>query len=159
MRNHQPVQLSLWPRKSPAEVSRTSAHGSGRPAALDPGRDAALGLLFRVLEVSVLMGLPFELRLSGALAYCLGLLSWPREPLGLLPSHPGLCPGCLQACCLLTPVFLLPLLPPTSIPLWGMLAPCGPQPAASTGILSDSQTPGLRTQRLRWGFEDPGLEP
>lgn len=105
------------------------------------------------------LSLPFELRLSGALAYCLGLLSWPREPLGLLPSHPGLCPGCLQACCLLTPVFLLPLLPPTSIPLWGMLAPCGPQPAASTGILSDSQTPGLRTQRLRWGFEDPGLEP
>lgn len=59
MRNHQPVQLSPWPRKSPAEVSGTSAHGSSRPAALDPGRDVALGRVSMPPKVLPSISLPF----------------------------------------------------------------------------------------------------
>lgn len=79
------MQLSLWPRKSPAEVLGTSAHGSSRPAALDPGRDAGLAACVHVTQFSALVSLPFGLQLNKALA---------------LPGSPFLAPGAQGPPCL-----------------------------------------------------------
>lgn len=64
------MQLSPWPRKSPAEVLGTSARGS-RLAALDSGRDLDC----------VPSCLPFELQLNKALVY------WPGSSFLALGVH------------------------------------------------------------------------
>lgn len=77
MRSHQPAQLSPWPRRSPVEASRTSAHGSRRPAARTPvgtqGWAAFHTLRFLPAHAGpcLLLGFPFL----------------PQEPMGLPIPH------------------------------------------------------------------------
>jgi hypothetical protein len=55
-KNHQLVQLPLWPKRSLVEVLGTSAPGSSRLATLDSGRDA--GLCVSCLVSTLLSFLP-----------------------------------------------------------------------------------------------------